>query len=600
MAVGDLKVGTRMSLGFGMLLLLMATTLLVTFWSLGQVEQSARQVKDESLLFTLLADRMVINTLQVQQFATDASATKDLSVLAEAKDHYAEFLVGVEKFRAMFREENDSAALQRMDQLDAAMADMYDTAQRMTSAYIDQGQEAGNLIMEEFDQDASSLASLIGALQKTQVDEIYAGTETILAASSQVKTLQIVLGAMALVLGVLVTIFITRSIVRPLGLAVDTARAMAVGDLTMQIDRTSKDETGQLLAAMKQMVSANQQVAAIAREIAGGDLTVEITERSDKDVLIQDIKSMVTRLKGVCSNVRLSIENVSSGAQAMSASSEEMSQGASEQAAAAEEASSSIEQMTANIRQNADNAMQTEKIAIQTAQDAQEGGSAVTGTVTAMKQIADRIMIVEEISRQTNLLALNAAIEAARAGEHGKGFAVVAAEVRKLAERSQKAAAEINDLSTSSVEVAEKAGTLLDVIVPNIQKTAELVQEISAASKEQDAGAEQINNSIQQLDTVIQQNASASEEMASTSEELSGQSEQLAEMVAFFKLDDGTHGMRLGASSSVGQAEAASRRQVKIAHMNRAGAGASAGMGQDDNATISGRSDELDEEFESY
>ncbi|WP_235264124.1 methyl-accepting chemotaxis protein, partial [Geoalkalibacter ferrihydriticus] len=207
------------------------------------------------------------------------------------------------------------------------------------------------------------------------------------------------------------------------------------------------------------------------------------------------------------------------------------------QAAAAEEASSSMEQMAANIRQNADNAMQTEKIAAKSAQDARQGGEAVGKTVTAMKQIADKISIVEEIARQTNLLALNAAIEAARAGEHGKGFAVVAAEVRKLAERSQTAAAEISDLSGSSVEIAEQAGKMLTQMVPDIQKTAELVQEIAAASKEQDAGAEQVNKAIQQLDQVIQQNASASEEMASTSEELSSQAEQLQQAIAYFKVD---------------------------------------------------------------
>jgi methyl-accepting chemotaxis protein len=198
--------------------------------------------------------------------------------------------------------------------------------------------------------------------------------------------------------------------------------------------------------------------------------------------------------------------------------------------------------MTANIRQNADNAMETETIAIQAAKNAVEGGDAVNTTVQAMREIADKIMIIEEISRQTNLLALNAAIEAARAGEHGKGFAVVAAEVRKLAERSQVAAGEINELSTSSVEVAQKAGDILDQLVPNIQKTAELVQEISAASREQDAGADQIAKSIQQLDSVIQQNASASEEMASTAEQLSGQSEQLEGMISFFKITKSAQG----------------------------------------------------------
>jgi methyl-accepting chemotaxis protein len=195
--------------------------------------------------------------------------------------------------------------------------------------------------------------------------------------------------------------------------------------------------------------------------------------------------------------------------------------------------------MTANIRQNADNALQTEKIAIKAADDARQAGAAAAENMAAMKEIAGKIMIIEEIARQTNLLALNAAIEAARAGDHGRGFAVVAAEVRKLAERSQVAAGEIGKLSVSSVEVAEKAGKLLEALVPSIQKTAELVQEIAAASREQDAGAEQINKAIQQLDQVIQQNASASEEMASTAEELTGQSEQLQEMIDFFQVEAG-------------------------------------------------------------
>jgi methyl-accepting chemotaxis protein len=197
-----------------------------------------------------------------------------------------------------------------------------------------------------------------------------------------------------------------------------------------------------------------------------------------------------------------------------------------------------MEEMASNIRQNADNSQQTEKIALKSATDAREGGEAVSETVRAMKEIAGKITIIEEIARQTNLLALNAAIEAARAGEHGKGFAVVASEVRKLAERSQTAAAEISKLSGSSVEVAAKAGEMLAKIVPDIQKTAELVQEISAASTEQNAGAEQINQAIQQLDQVIQQNASASEEMASTAEKLASQSEQLQTSISFFQTGD--------------------------------------------------------------
>ena len=287
---------------------------------------------------------------------------------------------------------------------------------------------------------------------------------------------------------------------------------------------------------LKQVGGEPTTIANIANEVASGNLTVSIAE-GPKTGILEALANMVDKLKDVVANVQSASDNVASGSQELSASSGEMSQGSTEQAAAAEEASSSMEQMAANIRQNADNALQTEKIASKSAEDAKEGGESVAKTLSAMKEIASKISIIEEIARQTNLLALNAAIEAARAGEHGKGFAVVASEVRKLAERSQQAAAEISDLSGSSVEVAEQAGTMLTAMVPDIQRTAELVQEISAASKEQDTGAEQVNQAIMQLDQVIQQNASASEEMASTSEELSSQAEQLQDTISFFKVD---------------------------------------------------------------
>ena len=276
-----------------------------------------------------------------------------------------------------------------------------------------------------------------------------------------------------------------------------------------------------------------------ATAIAGGDLTqkLDVNQKDEVGQLAKALNDMTDNLKGIIENIKSASDNVASGSQEMSANSEQMSQGATEQAAAAEEASSSMEEMTSNIKQNADNALQTEKISKKSAEDASEGGKAVAETVVAMKEIAGKISIIEEIARQTNLLALNAAIEAARAGEHGKGFAVVASEVRKLAERSQTAAGEISRLSKTSVEVAEKAGQMLQKIVPDIRKTAELVQEITVASDEQNSGAEQINNAIQQLNQVIQQNASASEEMASTAEELSSQAEQLIDTISFFKVD---------------------------------------------------------------
>ena len=275
----------------------------------------------------------------------------------------------------------------------------------------------------------------------------------------------------------------------------------------------------------------------IANKIAAGTLTVDIaTDRHDElGQLAGALNDMVKRLRAVISDVKASGSNVADAAQAMSAATEQASQGTTEQAAAAEQASATMEQMSANIRQNADNAQQTEKIAVKVAGDAAQGGQAVDETVMAMRDIAAKTSVIEEIARQTNLLALNAAIEAARAGQHGRGFAVVATEVRKLAERSQKAASEIRDLSSSSVHVAERAGTMLRQIVPDIQKTAELVQEISAASMEQRTGVEQVNRAISQLDQVIQQQAAGSEEMASTAEELSAQATQLASSIGFFE-----------------------------------------------------------------
>ncbi|EJC81214.1 methyl-accepting chemotaxis protein [Rhizobium leguminosarum bv. trifolii WSM2297] len=313
------------------------------------------------------------------------------------------------------------------------------------------------------------------------------------------------------------------------------ADQIATGDLSTDAKPLSDKDT--LGIAMQSMISNLRTTAGIADQIANGDLTVSPKPLSDKDALGIALEQMVERLRGVVADAISAAENVSAGSQELSSSSEQVSQGATEQAASAEEASASMEEMASNIKQNADNAAQTEKIARQSAKDAEASGEAVSRAVEAMRTIAQKIGIVQEIARQTDLLALNAAVEAARAGEHGKGFAVVASEVRKLAERSQSAAAEISSMSSDTVTAAQEAGEMLGRLVPDIRKTAELVSEISAACREQDIGAAQINEAIQQLDKVTQQNAGASEQMSATSEELASQAEELQTSIAFFKVD---------------------------------------------------------------
>jgi len=357
--------------------------------------------------------------------------------------------------------------------------------------------------------------------------------------SRRAQLILIVLIVVSLIAAAISAVWISINISRSLAKAVGLADAVAIGDLSQKIDASSNDEIGDLVKSLNAMTVNLNKTAAVANEISQGNLMVEAKPLSDKDTLGLALQRMVEKLRQIVSEALTAAQNVSAGSQELSASAEQLSQGATEQASSAEEASSSMEEMASNVKQNADNANQTEKIAAQSAKDAEASGAAVGRAVDAMQTIAEKITIVQEIARQTDLLALNAAVEAARAGEHGKGFAVVASEVRKLAERSQAAAAEIGTLSADTVKVAQEAGAMLSKLVPDIKRTAELVEEITAACREQDVGSAQINQAIQQLDKVGQQNASASEQVSSTSEELASQAEQLQSTIAYFRIEHG-------------------------------------------------------------
>jgi methyl-accepting chemotaxis protein len=368
-------------------------------------------------------------------------------------------------------------------------------------------------------------------LLTTESDAAMAAVEHVCARSWLILVLTV---AGSLLAPAVVGTWLALGISRRLSRTVGQANAVARGDLGQNIVASGGDEVRALIDALNRMTANLRASATIAEAIAGGDLSETAARQSDKDVLGIALEQMLDKLREVVADASSASENVSSGSQELSENAGELSQSVTEQASTCEEASASMEQMAANIKQNADNAGQTEKIAQQSAKDAEASGTAVDQAVTAMRTIAEKITIVQEIARQTDLLALNAAVKAARAGEHGRGFEVVASEVRKLAERSQSAATEIGAVSSQTVQAAQQAGEMLARLVPDIKKTAELVAEISAACCDQDVGAEQINQAIQQLDNVTQQNASSSEQMSATSEELAAQAEQLQAAIGFF------------------------------------------------------------------
>jgi methyl-accepting chemotaxis protein len=503
-----MKIGVKLVLGFVMVSLIGAGVSLFGLASMRRIE------KADAFLYE--KDTVALNSLlRITESFWRMRLTLRGAIDENGQEAIGKALADVDAFRATIADE--AAKYEKTLMTEEGKA-FFKTFLAKRESYIEQL----NLLVIDIkaNQDAAALAIMRGAggaaalaYQAAIADMVAnkvghagqtAAANAQLAAFSGVVMLSIL--AAALVLSIAIGLLLSRSITKPLGSAVELADALSKGDLRMEVDgshRGRRDEIG---------------------------------------VLARSLDGMLTTLRGIVGSVRGSANNVSSGSAEISATAQRLSQGATEQAAAAEEVSASVEELGSTIKQNADNAVAAEGIARKSSGDAASGGDSVSKTVDAMKLIAGKITIIEEIARQTNLLALNAAIEAARAGEAGKGFAVVASEVRKLAERSQSASKEISELSGESVAVAEGAGALIRAIVPDIRRTAEVVQEISSASREQSAGVDQITKAVMQLDSVIQQNAASSEELASMSEELSGQAEQLSEALAFFKLAEGGAG----------------------------------------------------------
>lgn len=501
--IRNLKIGTRLTAIFAIIVLINIATLVFTHINLNKIGKESEDLYKVRLISIdklIEADRdayqsnlAVAMLLQPSVRSNPETLNKNVK---DVKENVEQVLERFDVFRKAIAGTGE-AGNEHIGVVEANFkAWEQDSAKIVELVKSGRADEAAGIYFSSYQ---NSFKKMRGAMNDLTDMSLKGAEEDYLAGqslASGIKKTSIALMVVCILFILAISVVLTRSITAPLQQAVHVAERLTAGDLCVAVVEGGKDEVGRLLSSMKNM--------------------------------LEKLRSIVDEVKAVA-------DKVAAGSQHLSATSGEISQGATEQAAAAEEASSSMEEMASNIKQNADNAMQTEKISVKSALDAKEGGKAVAETVAAMKEIAGKISIIEEIARQTNLLALNAAIEAARAGEHGKGFAVVASEVRKLAERSQVAAGEISQLSSSSVQVAERAGEMLGKIVPDIQKTSELVQEITAASKEAETGADQINKAIQQLDQVIQQNAAASEEIASTSEELSSQAEQLQNAIAFFK-----------------------------------------------------------------
>ena len=497
----NMRVATKLGLGFGSVVALLVLATLLGIMRMSAINSSNDVIVDDRYPKIVDANIIKEETLNQARLIRDliilddqASDQKNLALISESRERRAK---AVENLQNTVTAPKALELLARINSARELVGQRYDEIYKL----MDDQERALAYLYSEIIPANNELLKASTALADFQAELMEQSQNESTALFEESRMQLMIIGGVAALISVLLAWLITHSLLRQLG-----------------------GEPG--------------YAAEVVTRIAEGDLRVDVTTRNgDTTSMLAAIKSMSQRLSQIISEVRSSADALTSASEEISATAQSMSQAASEQAASVEETSASMEQMSASISQNTENARITDGMASKASGEAGEGGQAVKETVRAMKTIADKIGIVDDIAYQTNLLALNAAIEAARAGEHGKGFAVVAAEVRKLAERSQVAAQEIGEVAKSSVQLAERAGTLLDEIVPSIAKTSDLVQEISAASEEQSSGVGQISTAMNQLNEITQQNASSSEELAATAEEMSGQAEQLQQLMDFFKLN---------------------------------------------------------------
>ena len=534
------KIGTRISAGFGVVILIAMILGLFAYNRIGVINVSSTDISENSLPSVYVIGQMQANAETSYGLVFQHALSSDQQAMASIEEQ----LQGIRssnseltaRYEKLFSNDKDRDLFQAVAETRTSywtgVDDVLKVSRIGTAEADKQAIDMAMKLKPQHDRYVAALTAEVDFNQGLAAD----AAKDIDGAVSGARNGVLIGLFLALIVAVIISVFVVRSIARPLASAVAVVQKVAKGELPDEVDVNSSDELGEMLTHLNSMTENLKKAAKVAVSISEGDLTVEATTLSEKDVLGTAQKRMLENLRRTVLEVSESATSVSSGSEQMSATAQQLSQGATEQASSAEECTSSMEEMGSSVQQNADNAKETDKIATKAAEDAMASGEAVNQTVQAMKQIAEKIGIIDEIARKTDLLALNAAVEAARAGEHGKGFAVVASEVRKLAERSQVAAGEITRLTADGVQRADGAGQLLTRLVPDIRKTAELVREIAAASAEQGTGATQVSKAMQQLDQVIQQNAAAAEEMSAGSDSLSSQAETLQNAVSFFKV----------------------------------------------------------------